>query len=240
MTKTTRPNTTHESSLQILHRDDLQLGGFAGLKEHRLVQDSRAWGRYRDPDTWEGIESLVYLADARFVPHGETGMHPHHEVDVISVMVEGRIAHQGSLEDGQVLVAPQVQVQRAGGDGFEHNEVNPDATTNRMIQLWILPDEQGQSADYRVYDPTPGQVTRVFGGSNPEESLTSRTSLDIAMLNRNQTTTFDGAFLAYLAKGRAMANGVEIKDGDLIRGNGATINALEDIQLIVAQSTEGD
>lgn len=155
---------------------------------------------------------------------------------MISVMVEGRIAHGGSLEDGQVLSAPQVQVQRAGGDGFQHNEVNPDATTNRMIQLWVLPDEKGQAAGYQVYEPAPGRVTRVFGGDTTQsDSLTSRTSIDIAILNKEQDASFAGEFLAYLTKGRASANGIEIADGDLIRGDGLTITALEDIQLIVVQ-----
>lgn len=220
---------------RVLHRDDLPLGGFAGLMEHRLVQDRRAWGTHRNPNSWDGIGNLVYVADARFIPHGETGLHPHHEVDVISVMVEGRIAHGGSLEDGQVLHAPQVQVQRAGGDGFQHNEVNPDDTSNRMIQLWVLPDEQGQAAEYRVLDPEQGGVTRILGGDESVRSLPSRTTIDLAMLNKQQDAFFPGEFLAYLTRGRALANGIEISDGDLIRGDGLDITPLEDIQLIVVQ-----
>lgn len=100
-------------NLQILHRDDLPLGGFAGLKEHRLVKDRRIGG---DGNAWNGLGNFVYLADARFLPKGETKMHPHKEIDVISVMVEGRIAHEGSLEHGQSLEANQVQAQRAGGE----------------------------------------------------------------------------------------------------------------------------
>ena len=225
-----------ESSLQVLHRDDLPLGGFAGLKEHRLIQDRRAWGWHRNDDAWDGIGNLVYLADARFLPHGETGLHPHREVDVITVIVEGQLSHQGSLGNGQHLTAPQVQIQRAGGEGFEHNECNPDATSNRIIQLWVLPDEPGQPADYRVYDPEVGKVTRVFGGDGSDtELLSSRTTIDVAMLETGQEAAFEGPLLAYLAKGRAVVNGVEIRDGDLIRGDEIVIKALEGIQWIVAR-----
>lgn len=115
MTKTT---TSEQSTIEVLHRDDLPLGGFAGLREHRLVMDFKAWRNQANPSAWQGLGNFVYLADARFIPKGETGMHPHREVDVISVMVEGRIAHGGTLEHGQELEPFDVQVQRAGGGDF--------------------------------------------------------------------------------------------------------------------------
>lgn len=56
-----------------LQRDSLTEGGFAG-----------------HDGSWSGIGDFVYFADARFMPYGETHMHSHHEVDVISVMVDGK------------------------------------------------------------------------------------------------------------------------------------------------------
>lgn len=223
-------------TLEILHRDDLPLGGFAGLKEHRLVQGHRAWGTHKEPGSWDGIGNFVYLADARFIPFGETGMHPHHEVDVISVMVEGNIAHGGSLEDGRSLSAYEVQVQRAGGDGFEHNEVNPDSTENRLIQLWVLPEQSGQAAGYRVYQPKQGGVTRIYGGDSAQsKTFPSQTTIDIAMLNKGQEIHFEGLFLAYITKGRGLANAINVTDGDLLRGNGMTFTALENVQMTIVQ-----
>ena len=65
-----------------------------------LVIDPKVFG-----DTvsgaWPGIGNFVYLADARFIPNGETHLHPHKEIDVISVIIEGRIAHEGSLHEGK-------------------------------------------------------------------------------------------------------------------------------------------
>ena len=65
--------------MQILKRDTLPLGGFAGLKEHRLVTDRRFF-RQTAPGAWEGIGNFVYLADARYNPRGETGLHPKPDV----------------------------------------------------------------------------------------------------------------------------------------------------------------
>ena len=44
-------------------------------------------GRQRNPGAREGMGNFVYLADARFLPRGETHLHSHREIDVISVMV---------------------------------------------------------------------------------------------------------------------------------------------------------
>ncbi len=227
---------SEQSAIEVSHRDDLPLGGFAGLREHRLVMDTAAWGHHAHRTAWQGIGNFVYLADARFVPKGETGMHPHQEIDVISVMVEGRIAHEGTLEHGQELQPFDVQVQRAGGEGFSHNETNPDDTENRMIQLWVLPEETEQPAGYKLFKPKWGEVTRIYGGNlDQDETFSSQTLIDVALLHSGQQVAFKGAFLAYITKGNGHANGIPVTDGDLMRGDGLSFEAFEDAQLIFVQ-----
>lgn len=219
--------------MDILHRDDLPLGGFAGLKEHQMVMDPKAFGGRAKPGTWDGIGNFVYLADARFDPKGETGMHGHKEVDVISVMVEGRIAHEGSLEHGQELTGQGAQVQRAGGEGFAHNEINPDDARNRMIQLWVLPEEPGQPAGYKYYQPQWGETSRIYGGaSDQDDTYAAATTIDVALVKAGQTVAFDGARLTYVTTGGGTANGASVQDGDLLRGDGLAFTADEDSQLI--------
>ena len=219
--------------MQVLHRDDLERGGFAGLREHRLVMDPKVFAGRANPGTWPGIGNFVYLADARYMPNGETGMHDHKEIDVISVMVEGRIAHGGSLEHGQELSGQNVQVQRAGGEGFSHNEVNPDDQENRMIQLWVLPEEPGQPAGYKFYEPTPGQVTQIYGGpGDQDQTYPAETAIDVSLLESGQAISVPGTYLAYVVTGGGDANGQTLRDGDLVRGEGFSFRASEDTQLI--------
>ncbi len=219
-------------STQILHRDDLPLGGFAGLKEHRLVVDERVGG---GKDTWDGLGNFVYLADARFQPHGETKMHSHKEIDVISVIVEGRIDHQGSLEHGQSLVTDQAQAQRAGGEGFSHNEINPENKKNRLIQLWVLPETPGEAAGYKLYDLKKGALTRIYGGPKSQtETLDSHTVMEVGVLSANQEIAKEGVFLVYMTKGSGQLNGQSVQDGDLVRGEGLKFQAMsDDVQLIL-------
>lgn len=223
--------------VEILQRDSLTLGGFAGLKEHRLVVDQRlGWG---GKNAWNGLGNFVYLADAQFLPHGETRLHPHKEVDVISVMVEGRIAHEGSLEHGKNIEKNQVQVQRAGGEGFEHNEINPDTTQNRMIQLWVLPETAGEPAGYKSYDLQPGKLTAIYGGNKDQkDTFDSHTLMEVGLLEQKQTIAREGKFMVYVTQGEGEVNGQAVKDGDLLRGEGLELKATRNMQLILITVNE--
>ena len=223
-------------NFQILHRDDLPLGGFAGLKEHRLVKDQRIGG---GDDSWDGLGNFVYLADARFLPKGETTMHPHKEIDVISVVVEGRIAHEGSLEHGQSMDTDQAQAQRAGDEGFSHNEINPDDTENRMIQLWVLPETSGEPANYKHYKLEQGKLMRIYGGlKDQNETLDSHTIMDVGILSADQEISKNGKFLAYVTRGSGILNGETVKDGDLVRGENLNFKASNDDTQIIIITTE--
>ena len=221
--------------MEILKRDRLNEGGFAGLKEHRLIKDPKVFGPQANYDgSWPGLENFVYLADARFMPHGETHMHSHHEIDVISLMVDGNIKHEGSLEHGKDLSRDEVQVQRAGGEGFSHNEVNPDESWNRLIQLWVLPEVVGQPAGYKFYKLDTGRLTRIYGGEKTNDSdFVSNTKIDVGLLRNGQQIELDGAFLSYITRGQGIANNEQVQEGDLIRGSSLKFKASEDVQLIV-------
>jgi len=201
--------------MQLLSKDSLHRGGFAGLKETRLIVDNKIGGR---DDTWNGLGNFIYLADAQFLPNGQTGMHPHKELDVISIMVDGSIEHQGSMENGKAMQAEQVQAQRAGGEGFVHNEINPENKENRMLQLWVLPEVAGEPASYKFYDLTKDQMVRVYGGNKSQnETLYSQTVIEVGLLSKDTNITHQGEFLAYITGGEGILNGVEVKDGDLVR-----------------------
>lgn len=211
--------------MKVLYRDKLPLGGFAGIKEHRLVVDQRIGGNEK---TWNGLGGFVYLADAWFDPYGQTNMHSHHEIDIISVMLEGAINHEGSLEHGQSLVADQVQVQRAGGEGFRHNEINPNATRTRMLQIWILPEKAGEPTDYKVYNLKKGQLTHIYGGDEGQnETLSSHTNIEVGILLEHQEVKKDGDFLAYITNGAGYIDDMLVEDGTLIEGKDLRFKAID-------------
>ena len=225
--------------MEILHRSDLEQGGFADLREYYLVEDPRALGDDVEETSWRGIGNFVYLADAKYNPKGDTRMHSHREIDVLTFVLEGRVMHEGSLENGQDLSALQIQVQRAGGEGFSHNEVNPDDTENRVLQLWVLPENKGEPAAYKLYQPDWGKVTRVYGGDkNQSETFDSHTLVDVVMMNEGQSFATEGEFIAYLTMGMGTANEQKISEGDLIRDKGLSFTAEKKSQLVLVQLNE--
>jgi redox-sensitive bicupin YhaK (pirin superfamily) len=226
--------TSQDEIMEILHRDDIERGGFAGLREYRLVADTRVFGIHKPEKAWDGIGDFIYLADAKFLPKGETRLHNHKEIDVISVMVEGRIQHEGSLEHGQELASHHVQAQRAGGEGFSHNEINPDETENRMIQLWVLPEQPGQAASYKLYSPKDGVLMRVYGGeASQDETLDSHTLIDVGVILAGKSISMNTPVVTYITRGSGVLNGQRVKDGDLIRDDKLEFCANDDTQLIV-------
>lgn len=220
--------------MKVLHRDELQESGFAGLREYRIVTDARLFGSRKPEGTWNGIGNFIYLSDAQFVPNGETGMHPHREVDVISIMVTGRVMHEGSLEHGQLLESDHVQVQRAGGEGFSHNEINPDPAKNRMIQLWCLPETSGEPAGYKLYSIKTGELTRIYGGSsNQEDTFDSHTFMDVGIIKSGQQISCSEECMVYITTGKGVLNGRTVKEGDIIYDEKIVFKAEEDAQIIV-------
>ena len=223
--------------MQILQYSDLPHGGFAGLEERRFVTDARVFGHRKANGAVDGMGQFVYLADANFFPHGQTGMHGHKEIDVISVMVKGNVLHEGSMEHGKSLLQGQAQVQRAGGEGFSHNEVNPDDEQNQMIQLWVMPDEPGEPSGYQVFEPKDGELTKIYGGSKGQsQTMHSSTSIYVANGSAGQTFSLEGPTMAYISLGTGQINDEFVAPRSLVRSEtGLSFTADEDCQVIFIQ-----
>lgn len=220
--------------MKILNREETKRSGFAGIKENRIVTDSRLFGSRKKPEASEGYGQFIYLADANYDPMGESGMHSHEEVDIITVVLEGRVSHKGSLENGKDLDAGDVQVQRAGREGFSHNEQNPDETRNRILQIWALPEKSGLTASYKSYRPGHG-LTRLYGGKeNQNKTFSSSTEVFQLSLKKGETYTFDKEVMTYLALGEATSEALEkYIEGDLSLLSETKLTANTDLLMIV-------
>jgi len=220
--------------LKIIKRNILRRGGFAGLRETRLVMSPRIFRGHREAGTSTGIGRFCYLADASFLPHGETRMHTHNDIDVISFMVKGRIKHEGSMENGRELNVDDIQVQRAGSEGFSHNEINPDDAKNRMIQLWVLPESEEESASYQMFQSEPGKRTRIYGGPpDQQETFSARTAIDIANVKKGEKVSQPGKSLAYIVVGSGTCNDETLREGDLVETRDFEFKPLTKCKLIL-------
>jgi redox-sensitive bicupin YhaK (pirin superfamily) len=213
-------------TLSIIHRGDLPRGGFAGVRETRMVMAFEP-GAAR-------LGSFVYLADAVLIPRGSTRMHPHQDVDIVTVMLKGRIEHRGSVGDGTILNTGTVQVQRSG-TGITHNEINPDEEENRLLQIWFLPPKAGLDPDYQTFEMSAGNFTTIIGGDG---TFDNASKLEIGKIRGGDSVTTDRHFIAYIAEGEGEANGVPVAEGDLIEGDEMTFRATDGaILMVVTEST---
>ena len=75
------------------------------------------------------------------------GMHPHKDMEIVTVMVKGQINHRDSMGHSEVLKAGEVQRMTAG-TGVVHSEMNLGQEACRFLQIWIEPDQRDLKPAY--------------------------------------------------------------------------------------------
>lgn len=90
---------------------------------------------------------LLVLADATFAPRSRFPLHPHREVEILSIVVDGTLSHHGDQAHGATLASRQVQLI-SSRDGMHHAEGNDTDAPTRMLQLWFEPTSHGGSPAY--------------------------------------------------------------------------------------------
>jgi hypothetical protein len=94
------------------------------------------------------------INDDRIAAGGGFGMHPHRDMEIITVMVEGVLRHRDSLGHSEALQAGEVQWMSAGS-GIVHSEFNGGEEPCRLLQIWIEPAQAGLPPRYGQ-KPFPG------------------------------------------------------------------------------------
>ncbi|MGD7160788.1 pirin family protein, partial [Ralstonia pseudosolanacearum] len=141
-----------------------------GYADHGWLQSyhSFSFAEYMDPDHVH-FGPLRVINEDRVAPGMGFGTHGHRDMEIISYVLDGELAHKDSLGNGSVLRPGDVQRMTAG-TGVRHSEFNhaPDQTTH-FLQIWVLPAQQ---------DLAPGYEERHFEASQKRGRLRLIASAD--------------------------------------------------------------
>ena len=122
---------------------------------------SFSFAEHFDP-IWTGFGPLLVINDDRIDAGQGFGMHPHRDMEIITVMVEGALNHRDSMGHSATLQAGEVQ-RMSAGTGIVHSEFNGGESACRLLQIWIEPSFHGipPSYDQRAFPLAEGWTALV-------------------------------------------------------------------------------
>lgn len=91
--------------------------------------------------------SLLVLADATFAPRSRFPLHPHKDMEILSIVLDGELSHHGNQAHGEIVRAREAQLI-SSRSGIVHAEGNDTDRPTRMLQLWFQPTERGGAPEY--------------------------------------------------------------------------------------------
>ena len=129
----TPPNNTNPPSLVFRPAQER----FHSVLDWLESWHSFSFAGHHDPD-WMGFGPLRVINDDTIAAGRGFGMHSHHDMEIITVMIEGELQHQDSEGNSGVIQAGDVQ-RMSAGTGIMHSERNESEQTCRLLQIWIEP-----------------------------------------------------------------------------------------------------
>jgi hypothetical protein len=101
---------------------------------------------YYDPE-FMGFRTLRVINEDRVQANTGFGTHAHRDMEIISYVLEGAIAHRDSMGNGSIIRPGEVQ-RMSAGTGVTHSEKNPANELVHFYQIWILPERRGITPSY--------------------------------------------------------------------------------------------
>jgi redox-sensitive bicupin YhaK (pirin superfamily) len=196
-----------------------------GYADHGWLKSfhSFSFAGYFDPQHM-GWGNLRVINEDRIAPGTGFGTHGHRDMEIISYVMAGNLAHKDSM--GNVKGIPPGDVQRmSAGSGVQHSEFNhaPDATTH-FLQIWIEPNVTGIAPSYeqRTFADVEkqGRLRLVASSDGAQGSVTMHADarLYAGLFDGDQSAQLSLAAkrkgYVQLVRGEISVNGVALFSGD--------------------------
>lgn len=207
--------------IQIISKDKRHFSDFGWLKTYWLF----SFSNYFDPNNIQ-FGALRVFNDDVVVPRAGFPTHPHEEMEIITIVVEGEMTHEDSMGNRAVIKANDVQ-RMSAGTGLTHSEFNLSDKPVHFYQIWIFPDKSGLKPTYdqRTYDPSNWKNTLfpVASGQGIPDTVTFHTDATIyrANLDEGRTLAFEATkgrrIFSYLTRGKLSVNGHRVDESGQAR-----------------------
>ena len=196
-----------------------------GYADHGWLKSyhSFSFAGYYDADHM-GFGNLRVINEDRIAPGMGFGTHGHSDMEIISYVLSGNLAHKDSM--GNVKGIPPGDVQRmSAGSGVQHSEFNhaKDQETH-FLQIWIEPNISGIAPSYEqktfANADKQGKLKLVASPTGAEGSVTIHANADLhaGLFNRGEATSLaleaNHKGYVHLVRGELKVNGVVLRTGD--------------------------
>ncbi len=198
-----------------------------------------SFGRYYDPNHM-GFGPLRVINDDRIAPGKGFPMHPHADMEIVTYVLDGALAHKDSLGNGSVIKPGDVQ-RMSAGTGIRHSEANPSATESaHLLQIWIEPVETGLPPGYEqktfTADDKHGRLRLVASPDGRDGSVTVRQDVNLyaSRLSGADKVSHDvgtgRAAWLQVATGSVAVNGTVLNAGDGASTTDAGVLSIEGVE----------
>lgn len=193
---------------------------------------------YYDPSHM-GFRSLRVINDDTVAPGRGFGAHPHRDMEIISYVLDGSLAHRDSMGTGSVIRPGDVQ-RMSAGTGVVHSEFNAsDREDVHFLQIWLIPERSGIAPGYEQKtfsaEDKAGRLRLVASSDGRDGSVTIHTdaSLYAGVFGAGQAAELPLASgrhaWVHVARGKVRVNGEELAAGDGLAISGEPRVRLEGI-----------
>ncbi len=184
---------------------------------------SFSFADYYDP-AHMGWRALRVINEDWIAPKGGFPTHGHRDMEILTYVLEGGLAHRDSLGNGSTIRARDVQLMHAG-TGIRHSEFNAsESDPVHLLQIWILPDEEGVAPGYqqRSYPngEMEGRLRLVASNDGRHDSLVMHQDASVFAGRLKRGDVFEHALQprrfgwVQVAQGAIDINGMPLQSGD--------------------------
>jgi redox-sensitive bicupin YhaK (pirin superfamily) len=183
---------------------------------------------------------LRVINDDKVAPGRGFGTHGHRDMEIVTYVLSGALAHRDSLGTGATIRPGEIQIMSAG-TGIQHSEMNPSADEPvHLLQIWIMPDRQGLVPRYDQQKvDVAGRLTPIVTPDGRDDSVVIHQDATMlaAKLDAGARATHP------LAPGRGawvhVARGaIQLGDVALVEGDGAAVRDEREVSLVARTAAE--